>query len=328
MSEKLTRDSLIVEICSQLINKPNEVKNEDYQKAQTVIMELAKNPNPNNLYELAQLIGFLVDDKFNETTNYIDLMADVKRVGLGDKLEFKKQRGTIAAKWQAKGSTAYRTMVGTEYSTMETDEISCAPAVNLEQLENGQINFAQLVTDATTAMEHKLITQVETVIEAYWDDLGSPWYASGNGVTSAIDAIITAVGRLGSPAVLGDIALLQKFVNLTGFNGIVPEGFVVDFHRTGMIGSYRGAKLVQLANPLTNDTDMTTTLLDKGYAYILPAGADPAKRPLKIGFEGEVLTYETRYAQSRVLEIAMYKKAGVELISNRFGLGFYEDTSL
>ena len=329
MGEKLTKDSFIVEICSQIMTKPNEVKNEDYQKAQAVLMELAKTPNPNNLYELAQLVGFLVDDKFIANVNqYVDTLADVKRVNLGDKAEFKMQRGTITALWQAKGSTARRTMVGTKYSTLETDEISCGPAIEIEQLQNGQINFTNLVNQASEAMEYKLANKIETVIEAYWDDLGSPWYASGNGVTPAIDAIITAIGRLGSPIVLGDLALIQKFVSLAGFNGVVPDSIVVDFHRTGLIGSYRGARLMQLSNPLFNDTDMTTTWLDKGYAYIIPAGADTSSRPLKVVFEGGIETFETRFTQSRILEIDMYKKVGVGLASIRYGLGFYEDTGL
>lgn len=326
---QLTKESKIVEVCSQVMKNPATIANEDYQKAQEVIKELASNPNPNNLYELAKLVGFLVDDKFTENVNqYVDLIADIKRVALGDKAMFKMQKGIVQAKWQAKGSTAQRSMVGTEYTTLETDEISASPAIEMEQLQNGQIDFTSVVNEAAEAMEHTFIKQIETVIEAYWDDLGTAWYNSANGVTSAIDPIITAVSRLGAPVVLGDMAALQKFVALTGFNNIVPEQYAVEFHRTGMIGSYRGARLVQLVNPLTIETDMTTTLLDKGYIYILPAGADKTKRPLKLVFEGTVDTYETRYNQSRLLEIAMYKKVGIGLVSQRYGMGFFEDTGL
>lgn len=329
MSDKLTRDSLIVEVCSQIMNKPNEVKNEDYQKAVEVIKELATKKDPVSIFELSQLVGFLVNDKFMQTVDqYVDLIADVKRVNLGDKASFKMKKGEVTALWQAKGSTAQRSMVGTAYQTIETDEISIAPAVELEQLANGQIDFTAIVDEASQAMEHKFVKQIETVIEAYWDDLGSPWYASANGVTSAIDPLITAVGRLGSPVVLGDIALLQKFVDLSAFNSNVPDSVAVQFHNTGLIGTYRGAKLVQLVNPLTNDTDMTTTLLDKGYGYIVPAGANKESRPLKLVFEGEIDTYNQTIVQSRILEIPMYKKVGVGLASNRYGMAFYEDTGL
>lgn len=326
----LTKDSKIVEICSQIMHKPNEVKNEDYQKAQETIVDLARKKDPVSLFELGQLVGFLVDDKFNATTGqYVDLIADVKRVGLGDKAMFKMQKGNAFALWQAKGSTAQRYMVGTEYSTLETDEISAAPAIELEQLENGQIDFTAVVDQAVEVMENKFVKQIETVIEAAWDDLGSPWYASGSGiVANSIDPLITAVGRLGSPVVIGDMAALQKFTALTAFNSNVANDIAVEFHKTGMFGWYKGAKLVQLVNPLTNDTDMTTTLLDPGYVYIMPAGADPTKRALKLAFEGDVQTIETKYAQSRILEIAMYKKVGIGLVSSRYGMGLYEDTAL
>lgn len=326
----LTKDSKIVEVCQQIMYRPNEVKNEDYQDAVATIKELATKKDPVSLFELGQLVGFLVDDKVNATTGqYIDLIADVKRVKLGDKAMFKMQKGTVSALWQAKGSTAQRSMVGTEYKSIETDEISVAPAIELEQLENGQIDFTSVVNQAADAIENKIVKQIETVIEAAWDDLGSPWYASGSGVVAnSIDPLITAVGRLGSPVILGDMAALQKFTALTAFNSNVAPEIAVEFHKTGMFGWYRGAKLVQLNNPLTSETDMTTTLLDPGYIYIMPAGMDSTKRALKLVFEGDIQTFETKHSASRILEVAMYKKVGIGLATNRYNIALYEDTGL
>lgn len=335
--EILNRNSAIVEICSDIMYKPNEVKNEDYQKAQAKIKELASVPNPNNLFELAQIVGFLVDDRFMQDTQYIDLIADVKKIAEGEKARFKMKKGTVTALWQAKGSTAQRSAVGTAYKTLDTDEISCAPSIELEQMRNGQIDFSSLVADASRAMENKLITQIETVIEAAWDDLGSPWYASASGVTSAIDPLITAVGRLGSPVIMGDVAAIAKFIGLSGFqwgtasnldNSSIPNSMREEFHRTGITSFYRGAKLMQLVNPLMNDTDMTTTLLDQGYLYIVPAGASREDRPIKVVYEGDIDTYENKLVQSRILEIPMYKKVGVGIASTRNGFAFFEDTSL
>lgn len=326
---KLTKDSKIVQVCSQVMNKPNEVVNEDYQKAQDFIRELASTPKPDNLWEIAQIVGFLVDDKLMQNLNqYVDLIADVKRVDLGDKAMFKIQRGKVTALWQAKGSTAQRSMVGTEYTTLETDELSAAPSIEMELLQNGQIDFTEVVNDAAEAMEAAFVKQIQSVIYAYWSNLNSPWFASANGVTSAIDPLITAISRIGSPLIVADIAACQKFVSLSGFNNIVADSIAEEFHRTGVIGSYRGGKILQLANPLENDTDMTTTVLDKGYIYIIPSGGSKSKRALKTVFEGQVQTFETRHTPSRILEIDMYKKIGVGLVSSRFPLALFEDTSL
>jgi len=325
----LSKKSPIVEICSQVMYKPNEVKNEDYQEAQEILKELATKRDPMSLFELGQLVGFLVDDKLAINLNqFVDEIADVKRVSLGDKAEFKKQRGNITALWQAKGSTALRTMVGTKYVTIETDEISVAPAVDLEQLQNGQIDFTSVVNDAVTAMEVTFVQKIETVLYAYWSALSSPWYASGNGITPGIDTLITAIRRLGTPLIFADIAAAQKFVPLTGFNNIVPESIAVNFNETGVLGNYRGARIVQLNNPLANDTDMTTTVLDKGYVYIVPSSLDRSKRSLKVVFEGEVQTYPDTHTQSRIYEVPMYKKVGIGLVSNRFPLAVYEDSTL
>ena len=329
MADKLTKDSKIVEVCSMIMNKPNEVTNEDYQKASEVIKELASVPNPNNLWELGQLVGFLVDEKLEKRLNqYIDLIADVKRVPLGDKAMFKTQKGRVSALWQAKGSTAQRSMVGTEYVTLETDEISAAPSIEIEALQNSQINFTSVVNEAAEAMETQFALRIQTVIYALWSTLPSPWYASANGVTSAIDPIITGVSRIGAPLIFADIAAAQKFINLAGFNNIVADRIAEDFHKTGVIGNYRGARILQLANPLENETDMTSTILDKGYIYVVPSSQSKDKRALKTVIEGEMQTFETRYAQSRILEIAMYKKIGVGIVSTRRSMGLFEDTSL
>lgn len=325
----IVKNSPIVEICSQIIKDESKVDREDYRKAVEVIKELASVPNPNNLYELSQLIGFLVDDKVNQITNqYIDFIADVKRVGLSDKALFKKQKGSAFALWQAKGSTAQRYMVGTEYVTLETDEVSVNPAIELEQLQNGQIDFTSVVNDASVAIEHKIIKQIETVLRGYWSTLSSPWYASANGLTAAIDPLITAVARVGSPVILGDIAAIQNFTSLVGFNNNVPDGITVDFHRTGLIGNYKGARIMQLVNPLIGEHDMDTTLLDKGYIYIVPTGVSSESRALKVVFEGDIQSYNTTHVQSRILEIPMYKKVGIGLVSNRYGMALFEDTGL
>lgn len=327
----LTRDSKIVEVCSQIMTKPNEVDNQDYQLAVETIKELASNPNPNNLYELGQLVGFLVDDRLTQDlSSYINIIADTQTVSDGDKLLFKTQMNNAFALWQAKGSTAQRYEAGTKYVTIESNEVSASPSIQLEQLSNGQINFSTVVEDASNVMEQKIVKQIETVIKEYWDDLGSPWYASGSGITSSIDDLIVAIGRLGKPIVLGDIGSLQGFTALSAFNSNVADPIAVEFHKNGVIGSYKGATLVQLMNSFTNDTSIATTalLLDPGYVYILPAGASKESRPLKVGFEGPVQTFETKYAQSRILEIAMYKKVGIGLASSRYGMALYNNTSL
>jgi len=328
MSNKniITKDSTIVQVCLN-VSRGKEVDNDLRKDAQEYIKTLASDLNPMNRYALAQIVGFIVNDKFNQRTQYVDMIADVKRVANGQKAPFKMQVGTVTALYQAKGSTAQRSMVGSKYVEIETDEISCDPAVEIEQLQNGQIDFSQMADDAVDAMENKYIEQIETVIKEYWDDLSTDWYASANGLTSSVDTLITNVSRLGSPAVLGDIAFIQKFFALSGFNGSIPDAIVEKFHQSGLVGNYRGAKLVQLVNPLTNDTDMTSTLLTKGYGYVVPAGASE-KRPLKLVFEGDVQAFDELNIKSRIVEFPMYKKVGVGLASRRYGMGFYYDTSI
>ena len=131
-------------------------------EADKLIKDLASNPNPNNKYQIAQLIKFGVDDVLKRDTNWLDLIADTKRVGFGDKAEFDVKLPGVKAFIQAKGATTPRTKNSRKAFTMETISVSARPFINIVELQNGLANAADLINDATYQMEVAMNRHIES----------------------------------------------------------------------------------------------------------------------------------------------------------------------
>ena len=92
---------------------------------------------------------------------------------------------------------------------------------------------------------------------------------------------------------------------------------------TGHLANYKGRKVIILPQGLEDESN-TRKVIDPGYCYIIPSGAD--SKPVKIAFEGNTIVDEyTNYDRSR--EIQVYKKVGVvAMLANN--ICAYADTSL
>ena len=92
---------------------------------------------------------------------------------------------------------------------------------------------------------------------------------------------------------------------------------------TGRLATYKGTKVIILEQGFEDETN-TRKVIDPGYAWVIPTGADG--KPVKIAFEGGTIVDEyTNYDRSR--EIQVYKKVGVvAMLANN--ICAYADTSL
>ena len=93
--------------------------------------------------------------------------------------------------------------------------------------------------------------------------------------------------------------------------------------RTGRLASYKGKKVVILEQGFEDETN-SRKVIDPGYAWIIPTGAD--SKPVKIAFEGGTIVDEYVNAD-RSREIQVYKKVGVvAMLANN--ICAYVDTAL
>lgn len=153
------------------------------KRTNEMIAELAKNPTPHNRYQIAQLVGFAVNEIVRPKTNWLDLIADTKRVGFGEKAQFKTRLEGVRAYIGAKGGTVARSKIANKTVTVGTVAVSARPFVNSVELQNGQADMASLINDAAYQIELATYQYLQGVMNAA---LGSapfvtPYYGTGAG---------------------------------------------------------------------------------------------------------------------------------------------------
>lgn len=324
----INKDSRIVEVFSKnMLNA--EVDKKELKDAHEFIKELASNPNPNNRYEIAQIMSFIINDGLQQRVNYIEQIADVKRTGIQEKAQFKIEVDGVKAMFQAKSASTERSKVSTQYASLDTEEVSARPVVNFLDLQTGKVNLVDLAQKATTQMELAIVKRIQDSIYAAFSSMSTPNYASGAGIAKAtFDPILHAMLRAGGNAsIVGDIEALSKLTAISGFNSNVTDQYAIEHNQNGMIGTYLGGKVVKLNNPFQAGS-LTDTVLRKDLIYVIPNG-DESLRPVKVQFEGGVQTTDAPVnINSKEVEFRFDQYVGVGTIGVRKLLGVYEDNSL
>jgi hypothetical protein len=85
------------------------------------------------------------------------------------------------------------------------------------------------------------------------------------------------------------------------------EAMKDELWKTGRLAQYKQWKVIILDQGFEDETN-ERKVIDPGYAWIIPTGAD--MKPVKIAFEGDTIVDEfNNYDRSR--EVQVYKKVGV-----------------
>lgn len=324
----INKESRIVEVFSKNLAKAT-VEASELKKANDYIKELASNPNPNNTYEIAQILSYVINDGFSRRVEYLEQIADVKRTGIGEKAQFKIEIENLKAMFQAKGATTERSRVSSKYVSLDTDEVSIRPVVDFYELQSGKVDFSKIAQDAIVELELAIVKRIQNTVYDAFSAMSTPNYAQGAGVTKgSFDPILYAMSRVaGSTAVMGDIEALSKITSLAGFNNRVPDALAIEHNQNGMLGTYLGANLMKLNNPFAANS-LTQTELNKGLIYVLPTG-DVNLRPVKVHFEGGVQAIGAPInIDSKQMEMRFDQYVGVATVGVRKLMGIYEDTTL
>ena len=331
MAIEIRKDSQIVEVATAAA-RHERLDSNVVENANALIKDLASDPNPHNKYQIAQLVKFAVNDILKQDTNWLDMVADTKRVGFGDKADFDVKLPGVRAFIQAKGATTPRTKNGRKNVSMETISVSARPFINIVELQNGLANAADLINDASYQMEVAINRHVQSVLTAAASNWLAPYYGSGSGLVKATldPMIIHWIRTTGGAAILGDIAELNKLGPLTGWTATTntqqyADQLMVEQNANVFLGTYLGAKAIALNNPFAEDgTD--AVVFDTNKLYILPTGVDASMRPLKVVFEGDVFSTEATNIDDLSWEIRLdqYFNAGIAY-GDRPYMGVYLD---
>lgn len=302
--------------------------------ADKLIKDLTVDPCPQNRYLISQLIGYTVTELVKPQVDFLNSIADTKRVALGDKAEFKIKLDNIRAFVQAKGSTTPRSKIANKTVILDTVAVSARPVINTVELNTGRVQMSDLIAEAAREMEAAELAHIRQVLENGYLTLATPYYAAGSGLVAAtLNPMIRHWMRYGGAALVGDIEVTSKVAELTGFAASntakqYASGIITEQNENGFIGKYLGAQVVTMANPYVTGSD-TETVLDPAKLFILPTGLAADARPLKVVFEGDVQSMEANNIDDKSFEVRLDQYFGAGLVyGDHPNMSIYQDTSI
>ena len=160
----------------------------------------------------------------------------------------------------------------------------------------------------------------------------TPFYGTGGGVVKAVlNPMIQHWMRTGAVSLLGDIAIISKLAEQTGFTASTTTqqyspSIIDEYVRSGVIGTYYGAKVINLVNPYLADN--VTPQIDTKKLYILPTAAAADMRPLKVVFEGDVQSTESTNIDDLAYEVRLDQYFGAGIVIGKTPcMSVYADSS-
>ena len=138
---------------------------------------------------------------------------------------------------------------------------------------------------------------------------------------ASFDRLLTIAAAYGTPTIYCTYEFAVKMIPQEAWR--YTEAMKEELWRTGRLASYKGHKVIILEQGFEDETN-SRKVIDPGYAWIIPTGADG--KHVKIAFEGNTIVDEYTNAD-RSREIQVYKKVGVVCMLTN-DICAYVDTSL
>lgn len=320
MSIKVNKDSKLIKVLASQA-RHQEVPADMANEAEQIIAELATDMSPENRHQIAQVIGYTVNEMQQGALDFLNVVADQKTIGYGDKAAFQVKTGGIKAYFQAKGSTTPRSFVTGKQILVETEEVSARPAINILDLRAGRVKIADLIREANREITNKKIKKVEQVLHAAMKTFAAPFYGTGTGVDKAVlDKIIAYFRRLGPVTIIGDIEAVGQMSELAGMtmgNNLTQhsDNMVDEFNENGFVGKYNGCNVIALANAYEEGTD--TPVLDPKWLYIVPGNLTADGRNLKLVHEGGTSSIENQDINDLVFEVRLDQWFGAAFVTGK-----------
>ena len=267
--------------------------------------------NKNTIFSL---IEETLDDVLpKKVEKQYEQFAEVKTFAQGDKPIFKRK---LSARNRAK---QFITRVGhagvyevfklgaaEEVFEVRTSAIGGAAQIGLEEFLDGRADFAELTEVIMTGMDDLIYHEIGEALKGAVSQLPPANRVVAAGFDeAAFDRLLTVAAAYGEPTIYCTYEFAVKMIPQEAWR--YTEAMKDELWRTGRLASYKGKRVIILEQGFVDETN-TTKVIDPGFCYIIPNGAD--SKPVKIAFEGQTLVDERpNYDWSR--EIQVYKKVGV-----------------
>ena len=322
MAIKVNKDSKLIKVLASQA-RYQTVAQDQAEEAEAIIAELAQDMSPENRHQIAQVIGYTVNEMQHGALDFLNVIADQKNINYGDKAAFAVRTGGIKAYFQAKGSTTPRSFVSGRQILVDTEEVSARPAINILDLRSGRVKMADLIREANREITNKKLQKVEQVLHAAAANFASPFYATGTGVDkTALDKIIAYFRRLGPVSIVGDIEAVSKLSTVAGMELQRSDAMLNEYNENGFIGKYNGCNVIAMANAY--EAGSTEPILNPNWLYIIPGNLSADARNLKVVNEGGMNSFEAQDINDMVFEVRLDQWFGAAFVTGKLPtLGCY-----
>ena len=283
--------------------------------------------NKNLIFSIMEEV--LTDVLPKKVVEQYDQFAEVKTFAQGQKVLFRRKLDVRARAKQfitrvglAGIYEVFKLGRNEESFEVRTSAIGGAAQIGFEEFLDGRVDFAEVTQIVMEGMDELIYKEVAAALKASVNQLPPANRVATPGFDEAsMDRLITIAAAYGTPTIYCTYEFAVRMVPKEAWR--YTERMKEELWKNGRLADYKGTRVVILEQGFEDQTN-STKVIDPGYAWVIPTGAD--SKPVKIAFEGATIVDEyTNYDRSR--EIQVYKKVGVvAMLAN--DICCYVDTSL
>lgn len=303
---------------------------------ETLRQELNELAGTYSLYrENKNLIFSLIEQTLDEVLpkkviEQYNQFAEVKTFAQGDKPIFKRKLGSNKRAKQFITRVGlngiyevFKLSAGEESFEVRTSAIGGAAQIGFEEFLDGRVDFAEVTRIVMEGMDELIYKEVAAALKASINQLPPANRAAVAGFDeAAFDKLITIASAYGEPTIYCTYEFAVQMIPQEAWR--YTEAMKDELWRTGRLASYKGKKVVILEQGFEDETN-SRKVIDPGYAWIIPTGAD--SKPVKIAFEGQTIVDDRENPGDNSREMQVYKKVGViAMLANN--ICAYVDTAL
>lgn len=285
-----------------------------------------------NKHQIFALIEQVIDDVLpKKVAEQYNQFAETKFFKQGDKPIFRRNMRNISRS-RAKQFITRVGLAGVyevfklgrneEVFEIPTSAIGGAAQVAIEEFLDGRVDFNELIEIVYEGMDELIYKEIGAALKGALGQLPPVNRVAANGFDeAAFDQLLMVSGSYGTPVIYCTQEFAVKMIPNEAWR--YTEAMKDELWRTGRLANYKGYKVVILQNGF-EDASNTRKILDPGFCFIIPNGAD--NKPVKIAFEGNTLV-DDRKNDDWSREIQVYRKVGVVCMMTN-DICAYVDTTL
>lgn len=283
--------------------------------------------NKNLIYSLVEeTVDEILPKKVQER---YDAFAETRTFAQGQKVIFRRK---LTSNNRAKQFITRVGLAGTyevfklgkneEAFEVRTSAIGGAAQIGFEEFLDGRVDFAEVVRIVMEGMDELIYKEVAAALKASINQLPPANRVAATGFDeAAMDRLIMIASAYGTPTIYCTYEFAVRMIPHEAWR--YTERMKEELWNNGRLADYKGTKVVILEQGFEDETN-ERKVIDPGYAWVIPTGAD--SKPVKIAFEGGTISreYDNRDLSR---DFHVYKKVGVvAMLGNN--ICAYVDTSL